>query len=125
MASGDSLTRAARPLGVIRRVASGIDWTSIERRLREIQPARLVVGLPYNADGTPGALAAEAQSFARELEGRFKIPVAMMDERWSSLEAAERLKSERQSGARKRRVQNADIDATAACIILERWLSQN
>jgi putative Holliday junction resolvase len=124
LASGDSLTRAARPAGVVQCAASGIDWPAIEKQVRAVQPSRLVVGLPCNADGTPGELAGAAQSFARELTQRFKLPVSMVDERWSSLEASGRLKSARQSGALKRRVRKEDIDATAACVILERWFTE-
>lgn len=125
LASGNSLTRSAQPVGVVQCPDSGVDWAAVERQVRAVQPSRLIVGLPWNADGTPGALAAAAQSFAQELTRRFKLPVSMVDERWSSLEASERLKSARQSGALKRRVQKEDIDATAACVILERWFSQH
>ncbi len=124
MATGDSVTRSAHPAGVVRGCDAGIDWSAIEQRLRNSQPAHLVVGMPYNADGTPGTLAAAAQSFARELQQRFKLPVTMVDERWSSLEAAQRLKSARQAGARKRRVRREDVDAIAACVILEQWLNR-
>jgi RNase H-fold protein (predicted Holliday junction resolvase) len=47
-----------------------------------------------------------------------------VDERYSSLEAASRLKIARESGLRKRRVVKADVDAAAACVILERWFSE-
>jgi len=47
--------------------------------------------------------------------------VHLVDERYSSLDAQSRLRAERESGSRKRRVGKADIDAAAACIILERW----
>ena len=83
----------------------------------------LVVGAPYNADGSPGALAPAARQFAAELERRFGIPVRMVDERWSSLEANAALKARRASGERKRRVRREDIDSTAAAVILERWLA--
>jgi putative holliday junction resolvase len=83
----------------------------------------LVVGAPYNADGSPGALAPAARQFATELERRFGIPVRMVDERWSSLEASAALKARRASGERRRRVRREDIDSTAAAVILERWLA--
>jgi putative Holliday junction resolvase len=124
LAAGDSLTRGARPAGAVRGPDAGMDWPAIERQMRELQPAHLVVGLPCNADGTHGALAAAAQSFARELQRRFKLPADMVDERWSSLEAAQRLKSARQTGARRRRVRREDVDAAAACVILEQWFNQ-
>jgi putative holliday junction resolvase len=47
-----------------------------------------------------------------------------VDERYSSLEAGARLQSARESGLRRRRVAKSDIDAAAACVILERWLTE-
>jgi len=81
-----------------------------------------VVGNPYNADGTPGTMSAAATRFAAELAGRLNLPVARVDERWSSREASAELKERRAVGTRRRRVQRADIDSVAAAIILERWL---
>lgn len=124
VASGDTLTRTARALKTLDWTVSP-PWAAIDKLIAEFRPARFVVGIPYNADGSPGALADAAQTFARELERRFKLPAAAVDERWSSLEAAERLKSDRQSGRLKRRVRREDIDANAACVILERWLMEN
>ena len=49
------------------------------------------------------------------------VEVRLVDERYSSLEAGSRLKAERESGVRKRRVTKTDVDAAAACVILERW----
>ena len=82
----------------------------------------LVVGNPYNDDGTPGAMSAAAGQFAAELAQRLKLPVARVDERNSSQEASAALKERRAAGTRPRRVQRADIDSVAAAIILERWL---
>ena len=84
----------------------------------------LVVGVPYNSDGSPGTLTEPAREFARELRVHARLPVELMDERWSSIEAAARLKWARQTGQRVRRVKKADIDATAACVILERWFQE-
>ena len=88
-----------------------------------LSPGLLVVGAPYNADGSPGALAPAARRFAAELERRFGLPVSMVDERWSSLEASAALKARRASGERKRRVRKEDVDSAAAAVILERWLT--
>jgi putative Holliday junction resolvase len=83
-----------------------------------------VVGLPYNVDGSDSGQTLAARSFAAELERRYGLEVAMVDERYSSLEALARLKSARESGSRRRRVAKSDIDAAAACVILERWFSE-
>jgi putative holliday junction resolvase len=123
LAIGVALTGSAAPLPAIAVSPSGPDWTSIERSLRSLHPQRLVVGAPYNTDGTPGTLAAAARDFASELGKRFGLPVNMVDERWSSLEANELLKARRASGERRRRVRREDIDSAAAAVILQRWFS--
>ncbi len=93
--------------------------------MRDWQPALLVVGLPYNADGSESAMSESARGFARQLAGRYGLPVRLTDERYSSLEAETRLKAERESGLRRRRVTKTDIDAAAACVILERWFTES
>jgi putative Holliday junction resolvase len=123
LAAGDTLTSMAAPLPAIAVLQSGPDWSSIERNLRAVHPRFLVVGAPYNADGTPGALAPAARRFASELEKRFGLQVFMVDERWSSLEANEALKARRASGERRKRIRREDIDSAAAAVILQRWFA--
>jgi putative holliday junction resolvase len=83
-----------------------------------------VVGLPYNVDGSDSNMTGAARGFAAELARRFGIEVALVDERYSSLEAESRLKAARESGLRRGRVAKSDIDAAAACVILERWFTE-
>jgi len=123
LAAGDTLTATASPLAAIAVLQSGPDWSAIERNLRSVHPRLLVVGAPYNADGTPGALAPAARRFATELEKRFGLAVDMVDERWSSLEANEALKARRASGERRKRIRREDIDSAAAAVILQRWFA--
>jgi len=123
LAAGDTVTRTAGPRPAALVGAAGPDWAAIEREVRALQPHLFVVGAPYNADGSPGALATAASGFAAELERRFGLPVKRVDERWSSLQANERLKSQRASGERRRRIRRDDIDSAAAAVILERWLA--
>jgi len=123
IATGDTLTATAGPRPAASCGATGPDWTAIEREVRSLQPHLFIVGAPYNADGSPGALANDASAFAAELQRRFGIPVERVDERWSSLQANERLKTQRASGERRRRIRKEDVDSAAAAVILERWLS--
>jgi putative Holliday junction resolvase len=123
IASGDTLTRQAAPRPASLCGARGPDWEAIAREVRALAPGLLVVGTPYNADGTEGALADAVRRFAAELQRRFALPVEMVDERFSSLEASEALKERRASGARRRRVARADIDSAAAAVILGRWFA--
>jgi putative Holliday junction resolvase len=124
VACGDTLSRTARPLSGVVNSATGPRWESVDSLLREWQPTLIVVGLPYNVDGSESVLCGAARRFASEFEARSGIPSRLVDERYSSLDAEKRLKEARASGLRKRRVAKVDIDAAAACIILERWFTQ-
>jgi putative Holliday junction resolvase len=123
IASGDTLTRTPAPRPAAICGPAGPDWDAIAREVRALAPGVLVVGAPYNVDGSEGTMSAAVRHFAAELERRFALPVQMVDERYSSLEGNEALKSRRARGARRRRVQRADIDSAAATVILGRWFA--
>lgn len=122
VARGDTVSRSAAPLTCLGAQAGVPTWAEIDALLREWQPARLIVGLPYNVDDSESLQTRAAREFARELGRRHALPVELVDERYSSLEAQQRLREARRTGTRRRRVAKRDIDAAAACIILERWL---
>jgi putative Holliday junction resolvase len=121
VAVGQTTTRTASPAGVI-PVGAGPDWAAVERCVREWAPTRLVVGLPYNMDGTETLLTGTCRAFGSELSRRFGQPVDFVDERLTSAAAQADLRDARRSGARTRRVKREDIDANAARLILETWL---
>ena len=124
VACGDTVSRTAAPLASLPAGSSGPRWDLIESLMREWQPALVVVGLPYNVDGTDSGMTGAARGFARELARRHPVTTALVDERYSSREAEARLKSARESGLRRRRVNKNDVDAAAACVILERWFTE-
>ncbi len=110
-----------RALAVVDVHADKIDWPAIERLHREWRPAGFIVGDPMTLDGGDQPIRQRARAFAESLRERFQLPVAMMDERNSSQEAARRFAAERAEGRRKR--SDAEwLDAVAAAIIVERWL---
>jgi putative Holliday junction resolvase len=123
-ACGDTISRTASPLATVASGPKGPQWEKIAAMMRDWQPNLAVVGLPYNVDGSETAMAVAARGFAAQLQQRFAIEVVMVDERYSSHEAGARLKSARESGLRRRRVDKADVDAAAACVILERWFTE-
>jgi putative holliday junction resolvase len=123
IASGDTLTRAARPRTTVVNGPQGPDWKAIDRVLADTRPARIAVGEPYKADGSGSALTEAARRFAAELAQRSQLPVDLVDERHSSQDAGERLRDARASGERKRRVTKEEVDAVAAAVILERWFA--
>lgn len=122
VASGDTLTRTARGLKTFERTGE-VPWPAIAAAIAEYRPSQLVVGVPYNMDGTPTLLTDAARQFARELNTRFDLPACLMDERLSSREAEAELRVARASGLKRRRLTHGDVDMTAAKIVLERWFA--
>lgn len=125
LASGDTLTRSAAPRATIPHHADGPDWPAIDRELKSLGPDLLVVGAPYNDDGSPGSLAARADAFAQALAERYGLTVERVDERYSSTAAASLLREQRASGQRRRQVGKGDIDSAAAAVMLASWLEQH
>lgn len=121
IASGNTVSGAANPLGAALVGAAGPDWPAIDRHLKHYQPELLIVGRPYNVDGSVGRLETAASEFAATLATRAARPVVRVDERYSSLEASALLKQARSEGTHGR-IQRADIDGMAAAILLERYL---
>lgn len=122
VAVGSSATGAARPLDTISNRDSGPDWIHIDRIVDDWSPGALVVGVPYNADGSAYGLTGAAGAFAAELGARYGLPVHQVDERYSSLAANDALIERRRRGDH-RRVRHGDIDAAAAAVILSDWLN--
>jgi putative holliday junction resolvase len=89
VAVGDAGLGIAHPLESIAAPGEA-RFASIAKLVAEWRPARLVVGLPVAETGDPHPLAPRVRSFARQLEARFRLPVAWVDERYSSVEAEAR-----------------------------------
>jgi len=109
VASGNSLTRSAQPLTTVAATGDA-RFEAIGKLIAQWQPDALVVGVPFHPDGAAHENTERARRFARQLAGRFALPVHEVDERYSTTEAAAR-------GAR-------DLDAASAAIILDQFLSQ-
>ncbi len=122
VAVGTGFGLGARALAVVDVHDDQIDWKAVEKLHREWRPAGFIVGDPMTLDGGDQPIRARARAFAHALRTRFGLPVAMMDERNSSQEAARRFAADRADGKRKRR--DAELlDAVAAAVIVERWLA--
>ncbi|TVR63948.1 MAG: Holliday junction resolvase RuvX [Candidatus Competibacteraceae bacterium] len=120
VAIGEALTGSARPLRVLPTRHQRPDWDAIGRLIGEWQPDLLVVGVPRHADDTASATTEAALRFGRQLNGRFQLPVATIDERLSSWEAKQRRFETKSPG---RRGGAAAVDAQAAALILESWFN--
>ena len=109
VALGNTLLRQARPLEIIRAQTKLQRFALIEALVLRWQPDVLVVGLPLTADGGEQLVTRQSRRFGHQLQGRFGLPIVMVDERHSSLQAQET-------------VGHAADDAMAAAIILQRYL---
>ena len=94
-------------------------FTQIEKLVAEWQPARFVVGLPVAERGAH-PLARRVERFARQLEGRFRLPVSRVDERFTSVEAESRLKAAGTKSPIKK-----NVDSIAAQLILEQYFDEH
>ena len=121
-AVGQNITGTANPIGTLSNSDIGPDWTLLEKFIHEWKPTILVVGLPLHEDGSPSLICSEINKFISELE-KFNIPIETIDEQYTSLEAKEILKKERQLGLRGK-IKKETIDATAATLIAKRWLNK-
>jgi len=122
VAVGNRLTASARALATVAMRGGEPDWPALDALRAEWLPDALVVGLPLTLDGAEQPASRLARHFAERLRARYGAPVALVDERHSSQEAARRFAGARAAGLRRRR-DGARIDAEAAAVILERWLA--
>ncbi len=127
------LAYADTSLGVAVPIAAAVE-TSAEARFEQIgneikmrRIEKIVVGYPYNMDGTIGDKAREVDEFIVELEKRFALPVDRTDERLSSFQAEQDYfsmssKHKKSVAARKKHRRSGDIDSRACAIFLQEYL---
>jgi len=120
IAVGNTLVRQANPLATIKDEKTDTRFARIESLLKEWQPSALVVGLPYNDDGSPHELTALCRRFANRLKGRFNLPTILVDERYTSLAASEQLNEEGIHGRKQKHL----IDQYAAQQILQSYFDE-
>ena len=117
VATGETVLKVAHPLTTINTEENEVKFSQIEKLIQEWRPALLVVGLPMYMDGESHLLTHLSKKFAQRLEGRFNLPIVMMDERLSSVEAAQNLSAAGVKGTK----QKAMLDAVAAQSILQSY----
>ena len=120
VAVGNTVVRIAHPLTTIAGEANAPRFAAIDALVAQWQPGALVVGRPLHEDGTEQEMTARAERFARQLEGRYGLPVTRVDERFTSRAAATTL---RESGVRGG-ARLAAKDEVAAQLILQSWLDE-
>jgi len=110
VATGSIVLRLAQPLKTI-EAQGDARFAAIRALIDEWRPDALVVGVPFHPDGAEHDNTHRARRFARQLQGRFNLPVHEVDERYTTTEALA-------AGA-------ADADAAAAALILDQYFREN
>ena len=122
VATANTLTGIASGLQTLRARDGEPEQGRLDRLIGEWQPQVLVIGLPYNENGSESPMTERARDFAARLAQRYRLPTELVDERLTSAEAESVLREARQEGYRTRRTRKEDIDRTAARLIGESWL---
>ena len=116
IAVGQTLTGTANPLTTLTRVNNKPDWQGIEKLIIEWKPEALIVGHPFEMTDKEANNAPAAKKFSRQLEGRFHLPVHLVDERLTTRDAWDQLGKQAHKDQTK-------VDSYAAKLILETWLN--
>jgi putative Holliday junction resolvase len=117
LAVGNSITGSSQALAPITADQDDVRFTLIAAQIKEWAPDQLVVGLPCHPDGAEHAMTAKARRFGNQLHGRFGLPLAWVDERYTSavLENDPRLKRVDRGN------KVASLDSESARLILEQY----
>jgi putative Holliday junction resolvase len=124
VAVGESLVgsaRALKPLVFASKVPTAQLLDAISALVDEWQPEKFVVGWPRHPDGAANEMTARCEKFSRQLAARFRRPVELVDERYSSVDARARL---REQCMKKSQTEGA-LDSEAAAVLLERYFESH
>ncbi len=118
VAVSDGLGLTAQPRATLTRYGGMRDMTSIAAAAKDADADRIVLGLPLDPEGREGLAARRARAFADKLRAHLGLPVDLVDESFSTVEAEQVLLAADLSRARRKQV----VDKLAAAVILQRWL---
>ncbi len=127
LAYADSELKVAVPIAAAAEGSPEARLGHIAREVAERKIGKIVVGYPYNMDGSVGFKAREVDDFIAVLEEKFGLPVVRFDERLSSFQAESDYSAVSRAGkksvaARKKLRRSGDIDSRASAIILREYL---
>ncbi len=123
IACGNTISGSVMPLCVVSNRSGTPHWEQIEAEVLRWQPVGLIIGDPLTVAGEIQEITRQARGFAKRAGKRFELPVYLVDERYSSLEADQQLKLRRRMGLQGK-TRRADTDKLAATIVLQRWLDE-
>lgn len=118
LAVADGVLRLPMPLEVVQATTHELVRDAVLRAIASHDPTDLVVGMPFNMDGSEGPRARIVHAFVALLRERTALPIHLQDERCSSIDAEEFLQRSGRTHAQKKAIR----DALAACVILQAFL---
>jgi putative Holliday junction resolvase len=119
LAQGDELG-VATPLPALIDADEAVRWAKLGETIRQRRITDLVLGYPYNMDGSAGFKAKEVDAFAERLKQQFGLPVHLVDETLTSYAAEATVPKKSRRDVRD----SGLIDSRAACLILQDFLDQ-
>jgi putative Holliday junction resolvase len=120
LAVGNSITGQSQALAPISADQDDARFTQIAARIAEWMPDQLVIGLPCHPDGAEHAMTVKARRFGNQLQGRFSLPIAWVDERYTSAVLENDPKFQQKQAGK----QATSLDSESARLILEQYFME-
>ncbi len=120
VAIGNNISKTAQALITINSASNNQKFEAIKKIIEEWQPISIVVGVPFNVDGSEHKVTNLSKKFAKQLEQKYSLPTHLIDERYTSIEANHEIKDKKIDLKKKKLL----IDQIAAKIILQSYLDQ-
>ncbi|AXN02194.1 Putative Holliday junction resolvase YggF [Candidatus Purcelliella pentastirinorum] len=121
VAVGQTITKTAEPLNLIKIKNNMPDWIKIKKLKKEWEPNLIILGLPLNMNNTEQIFTKKTKKFANNLRNILNIPVELHDERLTTIEA----KINILNNLEHKNLKKINIDSYSAVLILESWLKNN
>ena len=121
IATGQTITNTASPITTLKQLDGNPDWDGIKHQIEQWQPDALIIGVPYQLDGTSSKTTEAALHFGDCLKKRFHLPVYEVNEALSSYEAENTLKEKTKITQQNKH----EVDKIAAAVIVQSWLDQH
>jgi putative holliday junction resolvase len=120
LAHGETDIGVATPLPALVDAEEAVRWAKLGEVIKTRRITDLVLGYPYNMDGSAGFKAKEVDAFAAKLKAAFGLPVHLVDETLTSSEAESSIAKKDRRAVRD----SGLVDSRAACLILQDYLNQ-
>ncbi|ALB01544.1 Holliday junction resolvase [Francisella persica ATCC VR-331] len=120
LASGQMITRTTTPIGTVEAYDGVPNWIELDKIIKRWNPSNIIIGLPLDTQDFETDITKAVKDFAKKVQQRYQRKVYLINEAYSTREARWRLEE-----VKSKKVSHIKVDALAACVILETWMSEN